>query len=152
MLFVFILLQVILLFFMLFHDWIAIPPFNDVAAIKQADGNWGRLFSSFINGIVVIIPLMMTIKYYHQAYIPHPALKTIIVFYLILTIGTILSWWVPYFWGSSKKHKQHFVKFSNMHRFLSARGDNVIPNTLHIVLHLQVWACLVVAFSLYYFG
>jgi len=130
-------LQIILLFFMLFHDWIPIPPFNDVVALKEVNGNAYRLFGSFINGVTVLVPLLITLTYYHQSHLPLSAAINIVAFYFFLTIGTILSWWVPYFFGSSQKHKNAFRKFRNTHYFLPARADNVIPNTLHVILHLQ---------------
>lgn len=142
MLAIFILLQIILLFFMLFHDWIPVPPFNDVTALKETDGFFNRLINSFINGLVVFIPLIITFFYYSESSLPLSALLSILPFYALITFGTIMSWWVPYFFGSSQSYKDHFKKFENTHRFLPARGDNVIPNTLHFILHLQVWACL----------
>lgn len=133
---------------MLFHDWIPIPPFNDVSTLKTVDTSSSRLFGSIINGGTVLVPLLITLVYYHKSSFPLFAAIVVFMFYLILTIGTILSWWVPYFFGSSDQHKQEFTKFKNTHHFLPARGDNVIPNTLHIVLHWQVWACLI--FSIYF--
>lgn len=141
----FIILQFILLLFMLFHDWISVPPFNNIPALKLVDSNFHRLLGSIINGAGVLIPLLLTIPYYNHSGIPPSTASTIFIFYLILTIGTILSWWVPYFFGSSQKHKKLFSKFKDTHHFLPARGDNVIPNTLHVVLHLQVWACLLIS-------
>lgn len=141
----FICLQVVLLFFMLFHDWIPVPPFNDVVALKAADSNAYRLFGSCINGVTVLIPLLITLAYSHQSNLPLSAAITVVTFYFFLTVGTILSWWVPYFFGSSPKHKNAFSKFKNTHYFLPTRGDNVIPNTLHVVLHLQVWLCLIIS-------
>ncbi len=144
MLTLFIILQFILLLFMIFHDWISIPPFTDIAALKANTSYFYRLLGSFINGMIVFIPLMLTLIYY-QSGIPRSTEITIFIFYLILTIGTICSWWVPYLFGSSQEHKKQFSRFKNTHHFLPARGDNVIPNTLHVVLHLQVWACLIIA-------
>lgn len=140
----FIFLQTVLLIFMLFHDWIPIPPLNDVATLKKVDGNFYRLLGSLINGATVLIPLLITL-YYHQSSMPLSASVTIFAFYFFLTIGTILSWWVPYFFGSSQKHQEQFSKFKNTHHFLPARGSNVIPNTLHVILHLQVWLCLMIS-------
>lgn len=144
---IFIVLQVSLLFFMLFHDWISIPPFNDIAALQRADSRFYRLLGSVINGAFVLIPLILTIEFYDAAnnQITSPANIIIFIFYFILTIGTILSWWVPYFFGSSKKHKAAFAKFSNTHHFLAPREDHVVPNTLHVILHLQVWICWLIA-------
>ncbi|MBI5274723.1 MAG: hypothetical protein HY860_06710 [Chlamydiales bacterium] len=138
----FIALQCVLLFFMLFHDWIPASPLNNISDLKKVDSNVYRLFGSTINGLTVLIPLIITGIYYHRSSIPLFAMTTVTTFYLIITIGTILSWWVPYFFGSSQKHKQAFNKFKNTHQFLPLRGDHVRPNTLHIILHLQVWACL----------
>lgn len=141
----FVILQIVLLLFMILHDWISIPPFNDVEALKSSDSNFYRVLGSVINGMTVFVPLIITLKYYYQPYIPLSSLITIIAFYLLLTVGTVLSWWVPYLFGSSEKHKQHFTKFKNTYQFLPARGDNVVPNALHVVLHLQVWSCLAIA-------
>ena len=141
----FILLQSVLLLFMLFHDWIPIPPFNDIAALKKVDSYFYRLFGSLINGVVVFIPMMLTWKFYGSHTIALPDSITIFSFYFLITIGTILSWWIPYFFGSSTQHKQRFTKFKNTHHFLPERRDHVIPNTLHIILHLQIWACLFIA-------
>lgn len=141
----FIVLQFVLLLFMLFHDWIPVPPFNDINALKINDSNFYRIIGSFINGITVFIPFLLTIQCFHNDYIPQSTIKTVWTFYFILTVGTILSWWVPYFFGSSKKHKEAFMKFRNTHHFLPARADNVLPNTLHVILHLQVWSCLAIS-------
>lgn len=144
----FIIIQSILLIFMLFHDWIPIPPFNDIEALKKSDSTFYRLLGSLVNGMFVLIPLIITLRCYQQTPVPLIAMVTVLTYYLLLTIGTILSWWIPYYWGSSQKLKEEFSKFKNTHHFLPARGDNVIPNTLHVILHLQVWACL--AISLYF--
>lgn len=141
----FIILQIILLIFMLFHDWIAIPPLNDIKTLKITDKNFYRLLGSIINGAVVLIPLILTIKYERQNIFPSSIAFNIFIFYLLLSIGTILSWWIPYFFGSSQKHKERFSKFKNTHHFLPARKDHVIPNTLHVILHLQVWICLMIS-------
>lgn len=141
---IFITLQSILLFFMLFHDWIAFPPFNDVEKIKLSD----KLIQAVINGVTVVIPLLITLLAYHRSYLSFSASINIFIFYFILSVGTILSWWIPYLFGSSQKHKQAFNKFKNTHHFLPKRGDNVVPNTLHVVLHLQIWACLVISLYL----
>jgi hypothetical protein len=143
----FIVLQFVLLIFMLFHDWISFPPLNDVLALKKVDGNKGRLIASVINGGFVLIPLLLTVIYACTK-IPLWASLIIFLFYLGLTVGTILSWWVPYFFGSSQKHKEQFAKFNNTHHFLPARGNNVVPNTLHVLLHLQVWGCFIVSIFL----
>lgn len=143
----FILLQFCLLFFMLLHDWLPVAPLNDVSTLRRVDGDFGRLKGAIINGTCVLIPLFLTLKYVGSI-IPLSTIITIACFYLSLTIGTIFSWWTPYFFGSSKKHKELFKKFNNTHHFLPKRNDNIRPNTLHVLLHIQVWLCLLM--SIYY--
>lgn len=144
----FIVLQSVLLLFMVFHDWISIPPLNDIKTLKSSDSFFYRILGSTINGTTVLIPLVITLLFYHQPSFSFNAAITVFSFYLLLTVGLILSWWIPYLCGSSQKHKQQFSKFKNTHHFLPARGDNVIPNTLHIMLHFQILSCL--AISIYF--
>lgn len=184
----FIVLQSVLLFFMLFHDWIPVPPLNDTHALKKYDRPFYRFFGSAINGALVFIPLLLTLLYtnvqnvalgapifydnsfnllrsvVNDALVSIPLLLkllytygqgivfganiSIALFYGLLSVGTILSWWVPYFFGSSEKLKNAFSKFKNTHHFLPPRKDHIIPNTLHVILHLQVWTCF--ALSLYF--
>jgi hypothetical protein len=144
----FITLQCILLFFMLFHDWIPVPPLNDIPTLRKLDSRFYRFIGSTINGVLVLIPLILTWIYSHAQTIAWPANLIIVLFYALLTIGTILSWWVPYFFGSSQKLKIAFAKFKHTHHFLPAYKDHIVPNTLHVILHLQVWTCL--ALSIYF--
>ena len=135
----FIVLQTILLFFMAFHDWVHIPPFINIRDLEKHSTKKGRLINSIIFFFLIFIPLMLTVMY--RPLFPLWVLITILVFYDLLTIGTILSWWVPYFFGSSEQHKLGFAEYKNTHHFLPARGENVIPNTFHVILHLQIWTC-----------
>jgi len=41
--------------------------------------------------------------------------------------------------------KADFAEYENTHHFLPARGDNVVPNTLHVILHLQIWICFILS-------
>jgi hypothetical protein len=136
---IFITLQLSLLFIMAFHDWIEIKPFTDIQALAQHHTIKNRLIASTIYSITVLIPLLLTLWY--QPTVPLAACWCIIIMYGLLTIGTIASWWIPYIFGSSAKHKEDFAEYRNTHAFLPKRGDNVIPNTLHCILHLLVWVC-----------
>lgn len=148
MLLFFIAIQFVLLAFMLFHDWISIPPLNDIEALKTNDSTFYRVLGSLINGLFVLIPLILTIIFFDHNHVPFSIALIVFSFYFVLTLGTIFSWWLPYIFGSSKTLKEAFSKFKNTHHFLPARGDNIVPNTLHVILHIQVWICL--AISIYY--
>jgi hypothetical protein len=142
----FIVLQIVLLFFMTFHDWVHLPPLTDIRELEKHSSQKGRLISSAIFFLIVFIPLLLTILYRNS--FPVWALITIATSYGLLTVGTIFSWWVPYFFGSSEKHKADFAEYRNTHHFLPARSDNVIPNTFHVILHIQIWLCFGIALYL----
>lgn len=142
----FIILQIILFFFMTFHDWVHLPPLTDIRALEKHSSKQGRVINSIIFALIVLIPLSLT--WFYEPNFPQWTLITIVSFYGLLSLGTILSWWVPYFFGSSQAHKQGFAEYKNTHHFLPARGDNVVPNTFHVILHLQIWSCFAIALYL----
>ncbi len=135
----FIIVQISLLMFMLLHDFISIPPLNDIKALEKEHSLTHRALNAFFCSIPVAVPLILTL--YYMPDIPFWPAVNMVLPYGILTIGTICSWWIPYMFGSSDKHKAAFSMFKNTHHFLPVHGDNVIPNTLHVLLHLQVWFC-----------
>ncbi len=136
----FIILQIILLFFMTFHDWVHLPPLTDIRELEKHSTRNGRLINSAIFFLLIFIPFTLTWLY--KPHFPLWVLIALISFYLPLSLGTIFAWWVPYFLGSSEQHKKTFAEYKYTHHFLPARGDNVIPNTFHVILHLQIWTCL----------
>lgn len=143
---VFITLQVILLFFMAPHDWIHIPPFTDIRELEKYSSKTGRFVNSAIFAALIVLPLSLT--YWYRPVYPLGALVTLCALYGLLTVGTVLTWWVPYFFGSSEKHKANFAEYRNTHHFLPSRSNNVIPNTMHVVLHILIWSCFAITIYL----
>lgn len=144
----FIILQTILLFVISLHDWIHIPPLTDISELKKHSTIKGRFINSTIFFVLIFIPLILT--YLYQPHFPFWVSFSLMNFYGWLSLGTILSWWVPYLFGSSAQHKAHFAEYKNTHHFLPARGDNVIPNTFHVIMHLQIWTCFVISLYLFF--
>lgn len=144
---IFIILQSVLLLILVLHDWISIPPLTDIEALSKHHSVKQRLFSTCISSLFVLIPLGFSIFYYPG---PFPCVVAICnaILYALLTYGTIRAWWIPYIFGSSAEHKAGFAEYKHTHRFLPRRGDNVIPNTLHCIIHALAWSCF--AFSLLY--
>jgi hypothetical protein len=132
---------------MIFHDWIHLPPLTDIKSLQKAHSVKFRLLGSLINGLVVFIPLCFTVAYAPGPY-PFWVALNIFLFYFFLTIGTICSWWIPYLFGSSEAQKEGFKEYKNTHHFLPPRSNNVIPNTFHVILHIQVWICLLISIYL----
>lgn len=149
MIYLFIAIQCVLFFFMALHDWIDMPPFTNLAALKKAHSLKFRLIGSFINATLVMIPIIVTF-FYLGSLLPFWARLFFVSIYGLLTFGTITAWWIPYFGGRYWIHvnKAGFEEYRDTHSFLPAKGDNVVPNTLHVILHIQVWVCF--GLSLYW--
>jgi hypothetical protein len=145
----FITIQCILFFFMAFHDWVDIPPFTNLFALKKAHSLKFRLVGSFVNATLVLIPLIVTFLYLASP-LPLWARLLFVSIYGLITFGTITAWWIPYFGGGYWVYgnKAGFEEYQNTHSFLPPRGDNIVPNTLHVILHIQVWICF--GLSLYW--
>lgn len=148
MVYLFLLVQCSLLIFMALHDWIDIPPFTNLDALKKAHTFKFRLVGSLINSILVLIPILVTLIYFTSS-LPFWGRLLFTGIYGLLTIGTITAWWIPYFGGRYWIHgnKAGFEEYRDTHSFLPPRGDNIVPNTLHVVLHIQVWICLLLSLS-----
>jgi len=142
---IFIVLQIILFYCMALHDWVHIPPFIDIHELEKHSTKKGRLINSAIFALFILVPLVLTLLY--QPRFPLWVLIIFVSMYGLLTLGTLFSWWIPYLFGSPEWHKEAFIEYKNTHHFLPARGDNVIPNTFHVIMHLQIWTCF--AISLY---
>lgn len=152
MVYFFLILQCILLLFMALHDWVDIPPFTDLAALKKAHSFKFRLIGSLVNAILVLIPLAITLFYLGSSPFSLPLWARLLftIIYGLLTFGTLTAWWIPYLGGGYLLHgnKADFEEYRNTHSFLPSRGDNITPNTLHVILHIQMWICF--CLSLYW--
>lgn len=142
-------IQCTLFLFMALHDWIDIPPLTNLAALKKARPFKLRLIGSIVSSTLVLIPLVVTFFYLGS----HPPLWARLLFaaiYGFITFGTITAWWIPYFGGRywMPGNKAGSEEYRDTHSFLPRRGNNVVPNTLHIILHIQIWACF--GISLYW--
>lgn len=137
---VFIVVQIILLFCITLHDWIHVPPLTNMRELEKHSTRLGRIINSTVFFFFVFIPLLLTWLY--QLIYPFWVIFVMTCFYGLLTLGTIVSWWIPYFFGSyTEEFKKAFAEYEDTHHFLPPIGDHVIPNTLHVLLHVQIWTC-----------
>lgn len=142
--FLFLTTQITLALFMVCHDWIDIPPFTDIKALREKHSLNESIIFTLVNTGIVVWGLTTLLAYYPGPYPSWVKINWVIV-YTLLTIGTVCAWWIPYVFGSSPARKEGLSEYKNTHTFLPARGDNTVPNTLHILIHLQVWFCCAVS-------
>jgi len=134
---------------MALHDWVDIPPLTNLPALRKAHSFRFRLIGSLVNAGLILIPIIITLCYMASPF-PLWARLLMTVIYGLITVGTLAAWWIPYFGGGYWAYgdKTGFEEYRNTHSFLPARGNNVVPNTLHVILHIQVWTCF--GLSLYW--
>jgi hypothetical protein len=143
----FIVLQITLLLLITLHDWIHFPPLTNIRDLEKHSSFTGRVINSAIFFAIVFIPLMLTLCY-ASPYSFHVRIA-LLSSYGLLTLGTIMSWWIPYFFGGySETYKAHFAEYKNTHHFLPSRGTNIIPNTFHVLMHVLIWSCFTIALYL----
>lgn len=136
----------ILFLLLALHDLIHFPPFTNIKDLKAAESESRRFTDVAINGLCGLIPLALVVWYGSNQ--PAWSLRTIKGFYGLLLMGALLSWWVPYLFGSPAEHRKAFEKFKNTHNFLPARGENVVPNTFHVIMHIMMLVCFILSLSL----
>lgn len=130
-------LQFALIAWCIAHDWIPMPPLNDLAASRRAFTRSRRLLETTGNAVPLLVAFGASLS-------PSPvAIATTLGIHLLYGVGTLRAWWIPWLAGSSAEMKAAYACFHGTHRFLPARGDNVVPNTAHVFLHAMVWACVV---------
>ncbi len=143
----FVLAQIIIILFNAVHDFITIAPFTDVQALRKRHSLKLLVTSAIIHTLIDLWGLFLTLFYYPGPY-PLWVKINLIAIYTLLTIGIIHDWWIPYLFGSTEKHKEEYSVYKNTHHFLPARGDNVVPNTIHVLFHLLAWFCCAVSWYL----
>ena len=144
----YIFLQSVLFFLITFHDWIHVPPLTNINDIDQHTSKKGKIINTLVNAIAVLIPLALTVRLYVTK-MSKGFLLIIALMYALLTLGTIVSWWLPYFFGIPKKlNEMNKRYFKNTHHFLPSIGNNATPNTFHVLMHSCIWSALGMALFL----
>jgi hypothetical protein len=136
-------LQTCHVLFLALHDWIPLRPLNDVKAVREANPLGKLLLGTLISTIPFAIGLVASIFYLGRTY-PSWLFWWLWISYILLFIGELQAWWVPYFLApDAVRAARYQVMFGNTHAFLPAR-NGIRPNTLHVILHAATLATLIV--------
>ena len=140
-------LQALQVVFLWLHDWVPLPPLNDVRAVRSQD-SLGRLVRiTLIQSLPFTIFLVFSALHQGTPY-PHWLVFALWLSYSMLFVGQLRAWWVPYLVKAEPDRALRYqVMFANTHAFLPER-NGVVPNTAHIALHVLTAATLVVLFTL----
>jgi len=134
-------LQIYVVAFLLLHDWVPLPPLNDVRAVQAADSR-GRLVGvTLASGLPFVVGLAGSVVYAGGRF-PGWLVNWLWVSYGLVLAGAVRAWWIPYAVGTSPERVARYrAMFGATHAFLPER-HGIRPNTLHITLHVALLAVL----------
>ncbi|MGH6987720.1 MAG: hypothetical protein ACRED9_12910 [Caulobacteraceae bacterium] len=136
-------LQVFVVAFLGLHDYVPLPPLNDVAAVQAADSRPKLAAVTLMSTLPFAFGLLATIAYADRG------LPGWLMWWLWLTFGAVFlggirAWWIPYFLVQEPAWAARYsAMFGATHAFLPER-NGIRPNTLHIILHLTLASVLAV--------
>ncbi|MGF6766105.1 hypothetical protein P3T24_006446 [Paraburkholderia sp. GAS33] len=141
-------LQVFQVAFLWFHDWIPLGRLNDVRAVRNQDTLQRLIVVTLIQSVPWTIGLVFSGLYFGQSY-PDWLGSWLRGTYVILFLGELYAWWVPYLVRvDAKRAARYQIMFGNTHSFLPLH-NGIVPNTLHVVLHASTAATLVMLFAFF---
>ena len=141
------LLQIVHVLFLALHDWVPLGKLNDLKAVRTANPGEKLLVGTLISTIPFAFGLAASFFYAHKGF-PGWLYTYLWVSYTFLFVGELQAWWIPYIFGSKPERTSRYqVMFGSTHSFLPAR-HGILPNTLHVILHLATVALLAVLAAL----
>lgn len=127
---------------LLLHDWIPLGRYNNLTALRSADNATARLASTLMPVVPTALGLYFSARKTAQPY-THDLQLLLWITYSILLVGMLRAWWIPYLVRPEPKRAARYqVLFAGTHSFLPIR-NGVVPNTLHIFLHVVTFATFV---------
>jgi hypothetical protein len=135
---------VVLLTLLVYHQFttlVNLYPFNNTRRHTVRE----KLIECGVNGVLMALPPV-------GFYLQNVWLMGLgVFFYAVLLVGELVTWWVPYFFGTSAHWERVYDRvFRNTITILPARGRNPVPNLEHMVLHGLTLAAAVVSGLTFY--
>ena len=87
-------LQIYVVAFLLLHDWVPLPPLNDVRAVQAADTRARLLRVTRLSGLPFVVGLAGSVVYAGRRY-PAWLVDFLWVSYGLVLAGAARAWWIP---------------------------------------------------------
>lgn len=129
--------------FLALHDWVPLGRLNNVAAARSENPGGRLLWTTLISTAPYAVGLAFSIVNFGRPY--HGWLIWWLwISYVLLFLGQLRAWWIPYLVVPDPARAARYrVMFADTWAFLPER-NGVVPNALHIILHISTLATLVV--------
>jgi hypothetical protein len=136
-------LQAFQVLFLWLHDWVQIGRLNDVEAVRRVDPLRRRIVITLIQSVPYTIGLYFSIRAAGHP-LPDGLYWYLLISYGLLFLGQLRAWWVPYLFRPEPERATRYRQmFGSTHAFLPVR-NGLVPNTMHILLHLATAATLLI--------
>ncbi len=134
---------IFILIFMIVQDLVPMGTLNDVEAIASVE-SLNEIIVTTLIGVVQILLILGGVLLFMGRKYPLLVKIWLIVHPASILSGAIMSWWIPYFFGTGTEEKiERFnIMFENTHSFLPVM-NGIVPNTLHTLFHLMLLICII---------
>ena len=134
---------IFILLFMTVQDLVPLGVLNDLEAIASVESFNETIVTTLIGVVQVLLILVGVLLFIGKRY-PLWIKIWLIVHPSCILLGAIISWWVPYLFGTGTEEKIEKFNhmFGNTHSFLPIM-NGIVPNTLHTIFHLVLLACII---------
>jgi hypothetical protein len=114
---------------------------NDVSAVRRENSLPPLIINTVVVGGLFAFGLAASLRYYGRPY-PEWLHTWLWVSYALLFLGELRAWWIPYLLHPEPQRAARYQSmFVQTHSFLPMR-NGIVPNTLHIILHVTTLATL----------
>ena len=108
-------------YFLWFHDWIPIGRLNDIQAVKKQGSQKCLVATTLIQSVPYTLGLFFSFCCYNHLRSSW-VYRYLLTAYILLFIGELRTWWVPYFWIEEPNWAERYrVLFGNTHSFFPER-------------------------------
>jgi hypothetical protein len=136
-------LQSFQVLFLALHDWVPLGGLNNVSAVRRQDTTSRLLLVTLIQTLPFAFGLSLSLKDFGAPY-PGWLMQWLFISYMILLLGQLRAWWLPYlFRPDPKRAERYHLMFAKTHSFLPQR-NGLVPNTAHVALHVATLVTLCV--------
>lgn len=123
------------------HDWLPMPPLNDVRAVRAADSTARLIRVTIVQSLPYSIGLAYSAARLASGF-PGWLWWWLWISYGVLFAGELRAWWLPYLIRPEPERAARYrAMFGATHSFLPER-NGIRPNSLHVALHVCTAATL----------
>jgi hypothetical protein len=119
---------------LLLHDWIPLPPLNDIRAARRGHSWTSMVFGTLISSLFPSIGMALSLFYLQTGW-PNWLYIYLSAAYAFLFVGELEAWWIPYLLSHQPKRASEYeAMYGNTCAFLP-RHNGIRINALHFLLH-----------------